>query len=503
MGEIYWNQQTGFPLLGFMQVLPLAGGWLLLWLRNRAWAVHLARLTAVVELGLAVALYLNFDAHNPAAQFAEYGDLLGPLSYHVAADGLSVLFVLLVTVLIALLVLAGALRGEADAGLRLMWLLGIEGALVSMFLSVNLLWFILASVVEIGLLGQLLGAWGAGPEPRSVQRKFYQFQYAGLLLCFAGLLMVAWSYGYSTHGAMSFDLMDLKQVPVVRSFRNLAFLLLCLGVAVRVPLFPVHGWLPVVMRQGDIAAPLLLLGANVGLYVLLRFVLVLLPTTALAWRQAVAAVAVVGVFYGLVFVLQQRNLRGLLTFAALSHAALIVLGVFSLDAASLAGTALMTAYAGLAFAVMLLMLGRIYWRARSTDLRAIGLAERVPVLGVVFMAGGVALIGLPGTPGFDAMHGLLEGAILPLGSLTTIAAAAGNAVAMGFLLWAFRRAFFAAPAALAEAEPARPEVEAMAPMEYLLASIACAILLAAGYYMAPWAELVATPMQALSLRFGY
>lgn len=507
MTEIYWwNHPLQFPLLGLIQLLPLLGAWLLLWLRDRPLALPLGRLFALAELGLIVLLYQQFNAASPAFQFAEYGELIGPFAYHAGADGLTVLFLLIAALITVLISLYGLVRGLADPGRLLAVVLAIEGVLASMLVSLNLLWFVLASAVEVGLISYLLGRWPAGAERSLAMRRYYPFQVTGLLLLLAGVLVLGWSHGYTTGRGLSFDLLDLAAHPVVAQLQTLVFFLLFYGMALRMPLFPLHGWLPVVAQHAHSAiAPSLLLGIKVGIYGLLRFVLPIVPEAAMQWQPVVVAFAVAGIFYAALIAFQQSNLPRMLAFAVISHSSLIVIGIFSLDQAALQGATLLAINFGLATTTMLFMIGFISRRTHTSELTALGgLFGRIPFIGIALLIGGFALVGMPGTPGFDAAHRVLEGAINRLGALVTVAAALGNLVAAGCLLWAFQRAFLSSPDAL---PPTRLQVlQAVEPtsrMEYLVAGTVVSVLLATGYYMTPWLHLVAASMDALSLRFGH
>lgn len=501
MTEIYWwNHGLQFPLLGLIQLLPLLGAWALFWLREHPSAVVLGRLVALAELALTVLLYTEIDARSAVFQFAEYNALLGPFAYHAGADGLTVLFLLLTALITLLISLYGLVRGLDSPGRLLAVVLAVEGALASMLVSLNLLWFVLASAVEIALIGYLLRRWAAEAEKGLAMPRYYQFQGTGLLLLLAGVLILGWSHGYVSGRGFSFDLLDLSAHPVVEQLRTLVFFLLFYGMAVRTPLFPMHGWLPVVARHGNIAiAPSLLLGIKVGIYGLLRFVLPIVPEAAVEWQRVVVAFAVAGVFYAALIAFQQANLRRLMAFAVISHSSLLVIGIFSLDHAALQGAALLAINFGLATTTMLFMIGFVYRRTHTTDLPALGgLFDRIPFIGIAFLVGGFAIVGMPGTPGFDAAHLVLEGAIQRLGALVTVAAALGNVMAAGFLLWAFQRAFLSP-----RADGAASAVEPTGRMEYLIAGTMMTVLLVTGFYMTPWLDLIAAPMQALSLRFGH
>lgn len=501
MTEIHWTQQAAYPLLGIMQLLPLLGAALLLLLGERRSAVVTGRLLIVVELFLAALLFSSIDAASPALQLAERLDLLGPFGYHAAADGVTVLFVVLTALMALLLSMYSMVRALGEPGRLLAVILAVEGVLVSLLATLNLLWFTLASAVELGLVGYLLWRWATSPEKDLALARFYQFQGTGLILLLAGTLIAGWSHADATGGRWSFDLLDLTAIHIGSPLGSVVFFLLFYGLAIRTPLFPLHGWLPVVAQHGNVAvAPALLLGIKVGIYGMVRFVLPVVPQAVLQWHYFVVAFAAVGIFYTAFLAFLQADLRRLMAFAVVSHTSLVVIGIFSLHHEGMQGAILLAVNFGLATTAMLFMIGFVYRRTRTTVLSHLGgLFDRIPFIGVTFLVGGLSIIGMPGTPGFDAAHLVMEAAIEKFGALPTVAAALGNVAAAGFLLWAFQRAFLTPRTD----KPGAQAVERTLPMEYLVGGSVLAILLVTGFYLEPWMKLIEASLQALSLRFGH
>ncbi len=500
MTELFWNQHANWPLLATLQFLPLAGAALLLRLGETGAATLLGRSIAGIELLLAILLYRQFDEHEAAFQFAERLDLLGPLAYHAGADGVTVLFVLLGALIVFLVTLYGMVRGLGEESRLIAVVLAVEGVMMSSLTTFNLLWFVLASGVELALVGHLIGRWSVSPERETAVSRFYQFQGVGLAMLLAGVLILGWTHHDLTGGAWTFDLFDLAGQAVPLELGAVCFFLLFYGLGVRTPIFPLHGWLPTVARHGNVAiAPALLLGVKVGIYGLVRFVLPLLPAAVEAWAPYVVGFAAAGVFYAALLAFQQTNLRSLMAFAVVSHTSLVLVGLFALDHVALQGALLLTVNFGLAATAMMLMTGLVYRRTRTTRLEKLGgLFDRIPMIGLTYFVAGLAIVGMPGTPGFDAAHLVLEAAIHRFGALPTVGAALGNVVAAGFLLWAFQRAFLApTPAGRGGA------VERASGMEWFIAVLLVVVILTAGFHMVPWLDLVETPMKALAARFGH
>lgn len=492
---------SGWPLLGILQLLPLLAAALVWRLRDGGSAVVVARVAAAVELALALRLLGSMDPAIAVFQHIEQIGVGGALLYHAGADGLTALFVLLAAFISFMLTLYGLVRGLASAGRLSAAILAAEGLLMVMLTTLNLGWFAVASIAELSCVAYLIGRWSTSTEENRTlaMTRFVQFQATGIVMFVAGIVILAWSHADAV-GYWSFDLLDLRRAPVQGKFESAAFFLMFYGLAVRTPLFPLHGWLPHVAHRGTVSiAPALLLGIKVGIYGMLRFVLPLTPQAVVEWQSYVVGFAMAGVFYAAILALLQDNLRRLLAFAVVSHTGLIVVGLFSLTAEGMQGAVLLAVNFGLAATVMLFMVGLVFRRTRTTDLdRLGGLFERIPFIAVVFLIGGLSIIGMPGTPGFDAAHLVLEAAIERFGALPAVATALGNVAAAGFLLWAFQRAFLA-PRASGEGGA----IERTQPMEYLVGALIVAVLLWAGFRVEPWLELTDATLRALAARFPH
>jgi NADH-quinone oxidoreductase subunit M len=240
-----------------------------------------------------------------------------------------------------------------------------------------------------------------------------------------------------------------------------------------------------------------MVGVKVGIYGMLRFVLPLTPAAVQTWQPYIVGFAMAGIFFTAALAFQQTNLRRLLAFAVVSHTSLLVIGVFSLHQSGIQGAVLLAANFGLAVTGMWFIVGFVFRRTGTTELHELsGLFERIPFLAIAFLVFGLAIVGMPGTPGFDAAHLVLEAAIDSFGALSTVAAALGNVAAAGFLLWAFQRAFLSPP------EDGRGlDVDQTLPMEYLVCGIALAAMLAIGVFTEPWLRLTETASHAAAVRF--
>lgn len=494
-GEILWTAQASLPWLAVLQLLPLLGAAAVFALGERSTAVWLGKLCAVGELLLVGWLAACIDPLSPALQLAERIDAVG---YHVAVDGIAIVFLALAALLTLLMTLYGMSRGMISQGRLFALLLLAEGGLVGMLVTVNIAWFAFFSALELWAVIYLLRRWASSRAEQQALARFVQYQGFGWLLFVAGCFVLGWGHAETHGGRWSFDLFELSGALPHGKFQTAAFYLLFYGLAVRTPLFPLHGWLPNMAQHGLIAVgPALMVGVKVGIYGMLRFVLPLTPDAVLAWQPYVVGFAMAGVFFTAALAFLQTNLRRLLAFAVVSHTSLLVIGLFSLHASGIQGAVLLAANFGLAVTGMWFIVGFVFRRTGTTELGELsGLFERIPFLAVAFLVCGLAIVGMPGTPGFDAAHLVLEAAIDRFGALSTVATALGNVAAAGFLLWAFQKAFLAQEKGLGQA------VDRTQAMEYAVCGVALAALLAIGFFTEPWLHLTEAASQAAAMRFA-
>ena len=238
MKELYWAEQAAYPVLLALQLLPLIGGLLLYAVRQRAWAVALGRVFFIGELLLAADLYRSIDASSSVLQLAER---VSWLLYHTGADDVTALFVMVTALIGLLLSLYEPARERMGHSLLLVIILLSQSALMTMLVTTNLIWFSVASGLELTLVAVLLRIWASGDAGDLAYARFIQYQGFGWLLFVAGSVVLAWGHADATGGRWSFDLHDLILTPPLGKFQSAAFFLLFYGLAVRTPLFPLHG----------------------------------------------------------------------------------------------------------------------------------------------------------------------------------------------------------------------------------------------------------------------
>jgi NADH-quinone oxidoreductase subunit M len=487
-----------WPLLESLQLLPLLAALILFRLQGTL-AASIAIIASLLEMGLAIVLYQNFDTQQASMQFATQANLLG-LPYHAAADGISILFILL-TALLGLLSIFFIIFRDLHHTRILAVIVFIQATLMSQFATVDLLWFVLMSVLEVLSVAYLLYRWATFIDAEPMVIRYFQFMSTSLLLLIIATLLLGWNYAIHHDNQWSFDLYELAKTSIDPAIATFIFFALFYGLGIRIPLFPLHGWLPITMEQGNVAiAPVLLLGLKVGVFGLLRFVFPILPESVQTWHEIIVIFAVVGIFYAALLAMRQSNLRRLMAYGVISHTSIITIGLFSLNRNGFEGGIMLAINFGLAIAGLMFMTGLVFHRTRTASMERLGgLFEYLPLVGIAFLVAGLAIVGMPGTPGFDAVHFVLEASITEFGAVITIAAALGNVVAAGFLLYAFQRAFLTTP----RCDTSGWDTSPIKITETLTAAATIIVILGMGFFSSLWLDLFDHTLDGLSTLYSH
>ncbi len=483
---VYWPAAACLPLLSALTFLPLLISLGVLMI-GPAWRLCLALSGALANVLLSVYLLWVFDSETPGIHLAETLAWLG-LNYQVGVDGTNILLLPLTTILGLLALVYTTITRHRDDRLFIACLLLYQGILIGAFVALNTLQFWFWSALEIVPVMLLTVFAGTGTQRNRVIRAVLQYWSSGLLMSLLGFLLL--SLGLQESGLpLSFDWLTLKQHSLAIPNEALIFMLLLFGFAIRAPLFPFHAWLPLLAEHGTAAsAAIFICGLKLGVYALIRFILPLVPGAAEQWAGFVVTLGLIGIFYGALLALMQINIRRLLAFAVVSHTGMLVIGVFSFNDFALEGSILLSVAYGLATAGMLFSIGLIYERTRTSYLPRLGeLFETNTTLALLFMLSALSTMIMPGTPGFDAAHLLIEGSIEEHGWLIAIAILLGNVLGAGFLLWAFQRLFITH-----RRRAIRPYSSIYHPVnqERLIALVICGLLLATGFYSTPWLTFI-------------
>lgn len=492
-------------ILEVLQLIPLLAALMLWRIRNTPSAI-IAIIMAVIEMIIAIILYQQFDTKIENMQFSTQSTISW-IPYHAAIDGISVAFILMTGLLGLLSVLFAIFRKLHNTGV-LATILLIQAILMSQFVTVNLLWFVLMSILEIISMGYLLYRWATFVDPEPMIYNYAKFMSISIILMLLGTFLLGWNHADQsgmftifnsageTSGRWSFDLFDLIETPAKGNIGTFVFFCLFYGFCIRVPVFPLHGWLPIVMQHGNVSvAPVLMLGLKVGIYGLIRFVFPLLTEAVNNWHYEVMLVAVIGIFYAAVLAMRQTNLRRLMAYSVISHTGLMIIGLFTMTYTGLKGGLMLALNFGLAISGLIFMVGLLWERTNTAVLSRLGgLFQYIPLVGAAFFTAGLAIVGMPGTPGFDAVHFVLEASISKFNALATIVAALGNVAAAGFLLFAFQKVFLSEP----QCDTVRWNKSKMNITEKVMTIIVIVVILGLGLFSDLWVNLFEYPLKHLS-----
>jgi NADH-quinone oxidoreductase subunit M len=427
------------PLLGAV-VVAVAGNAT----PTRAWRI--ATFFAAVTFILAVWLLLGFDSsHADQYQFeTRIAWLPFGSDYRIAVDGLSMPLVAL-NALLTLSAVAGSWRIALRQPLYFSLFLTLESAVAGVFTSVDLFLFFLFWELELIPMFLIIGIWG-GARREYAAFKFILYTVAGSAFMLVGIFLVAF-FGPQplTFGIPEVARFNFAQYGTgVASLGGIAFILLFLGFAVKVPIFPFHTWLPDAHVEAPTAGSVMLAGVllKMGGYGLLRLCVTLLPQAAHDWQWLLIILAVINSIYGALVALSQTDLKKMIANSSISHMGYVILGIAALTQVGFQGALLVMIAHGLYSGLLFSMVGLVYERTHTREVAMMtGLAKRMPFVATVFMFAGLASLGLPGLAGFVAEFTTFIGAysIFPL---ATILCVCTIAITAGYILWRLGSVFF-------------------------------------------------------------
>ena len=486
-----WSESAAFPLLTMMTIIPLIAVVAILLSRSSPVALRIGIISALVTVLLSFYLLSVFDADLSGIQLAEEIHSLG-FTYSVGVDSANILFIALTTIFTLLALIYTAITRHANDRIYIACLLGYEAILIGAFSAMNLMQFWLWCLLELIPVVLLTIRAGTGQNRRWVVALLLQHWLSGLLMTLAGFLLLA--FGLMNQmpdiATLTFDWVKLESVSNAHlQYGSLIFFLLFFGFAIRMPVFPFHGWLPVLAEQGTVASvAIFLVGLKLGVYAAIRFILPLIPEAAEQWSGFVLALGLISIVYGALLALMQVNIRRLLAFAVVSHTGMLVIGIFDFNKYGMEGTLLLSIAYGLATAGMLFSVGLIYERTRTAFIpRLGGLFDTHTTLAFLFVVSALTTMVMPGTPGFDGAHLLIEGTAERYGWLVVTAILLGNLLAAGLLLRAFQQIFVAAPKRFQ-----LPSVETSQwfMVKRLISVVICSLLIGTGFYTSPWVHVI-------------
>jgi len=434
---------AGFPLLSLLTWLPLAGGLFILSLRgdeqtiaaNARWT---ALWTSLIVFVLSIVLWVRFDPADPGFQFVETAAWLPQwgITYKMGVDGISVLFVLLSTLLTPICILASWESVKVRVREFMLAFLVLETMMVGMFCALDFVVFYMFFEGVLIPMYLIIGVWG-GARRVYAAIKFFLYTLAGSVLMLLALLAMWYAAGTT-------DIPTLLHTQFPASVQTWLFLAFLASFAVKVPMWPVHTWLPDAHVEAPTAGSVILAGVllKMGAYGFLRFSVPMLPAASASFAPLIFALSVVAVIYTSYVALAQQDMKKLIAYSSVAHMGVVTIGIFTFNIQGISGALFQMLSHGIVSAALFLCVGVIYDRMHTREIsRYGGLADRMPAYAFVFMLFTMASMGLPGTSGFGGEFLVLLGAfqvnfwLALLGSLGMILGAA-------YMLYLYRRVIF-------------------------------------------------------------
>lgn len=481
------------PLLSLLVFTPLLGA-VLLWLLPARAARQVAALAMLACLLLATAALLAYDPAGERFQLLERQPWIASLNVHylLGVDGLSVLFLPACALLfLGSLVACWNVVQEAPRQ-HYSYLLLLQTATLGIFCALDTLLFFFFWELTLLPLYFLIGRWGATAGAPAAASRYFLIMLAGGIPLLIAFVVVA-----TSQPVLSFDLPALLAAPLPESAQLLVFLLCLLGFGVKVPLVPLHTWLPQLALAAPGSLTALLVGLKIGGYGLIRFAIPLAPEAAQDLHWLLAGFGTVTLIYGAVGILGQSNLRVGLAYASICHVGLAVLGLAALSAQGVQGAVSLLLSFTVATGGGFLLLEFLRQRTGSTDVNALGgVAKTMPLLASGFLICGLAGVGMPGTSSFPGEF-LLILAALQSHTGAGMAALFGLAIAAGAFLALYRKAFFG-PVTRREVA----EAEDLRPRELLVLLALIAMIVGIGVYPGPWIDLLRPAAEAWAAGLG-
>jgi NADH-quinone oxidoreductase subunit M len=438
-------------LLSVLTFLPVAGTLALLLLRDddHVWIRRLAMTTAVVEFALSLLLLRRFDAHAAGYQWEEFRAWIPqpPIHYHLGIDGLSLFLILLTTLLTPISILASWKSIDQRVKGFFISMLVLETGVIGVFVSLDLFLFFLFWEVMLIPMYFLIGIWGHGRRVYAAL-KFVLYTMFGSILM---LVAILWLYRITAvAGYPTFDVSQIQALlsggtitlPVRTEY--LLFGAFFLAFAIKVPLFPLHTWLPDAHTEAPTAGSVMLAGVllKMGIYGMLRFCLPLFPDAARQFAPYIAVLAIIGIVYGALVAMVQVDLKRLVAYSSVSHLGFVVLGIFAFHEISIQGAVYQMLNHGISTGALFLCVGMLYDRRHTHLISEFGgLATPMPALAALYLFTCLASAGLPMLNGFVGEFLILAGTFQKHAAWASWAAL-GVIFSALYLLWSYQRVFF-------------------------------------------------------------
>ncbi len=481
---------TAYPVLSATTFLPLVGAVLILLIGSERLARWIALATTVATLAVSAPLYWHFDKSSSALQFVESAEWIPAwnIAYGMGVDGISIPFIFLATVLSLLCVGASWTAVQTRTREFYAALLVAETAMIGLFSASNLFLFFIFWELLVVPLFLIIGVWGSSGRVYAAV-KFLLFTLAGSVFMLVGMIVL-----YHTCGTLDFKTLAQQSLrPEQQAWLFAAFLA---AFAVKVPMFPVHTWLPDAHTEAPTAGSVILAGIllKMGAYGFLRVSLPILPDAVHLFLKPMLVISAVAIVYGAYVTLVQKDVKRLIAFSSVSHMGFVTLGIFTLTRSGVEGAILQMINHGIVTAALFLCVGMIYERTHSREITDYGgVGKTAPVYSTLLALFCLAAAGFPGLNSFVGEFLIIGGAFETQAWLGAMAVW-GVALGTTYLVWLYYRVVMGVTnpgLAGLKLELNSREVATLAPLALLALCLGLYPELVLSYLRAPVAALLA------------
>jgi NADH-quinone oxidoreductase subunit M len=454
---------VSLPLLSLVTFVPLLGALAILLMPAPSSARWIALGTTIVTFGLSLMVWTAFDPTNPGFQLIEkYNWLGGGISYHMGVDGISMLFVVLTAGLMPFCIAASWESIETRVAEYMVAFLVLETMMIGVFCALDLVLFYV--LFEGGLIPMFLiiGIWG-GKRRVYASFKFFLYTFTGSVLMLLAIMSMYWYSGTSDIPVL------LSGVHFPKGMQTWLWLAFFASFAVKMPMWPVHTWLPDAHVEAPTAGSVILAGIllKMGGYGFLRFSLPMFPSASEMFAPLVFTLSIVAIIYTSLVALAQEDMKKLIAYSSVAHMGFVTMGIFTVTHQGVEGGIFQMLSHGVVSGALFLCVGVVYDRMHTREIAAYGgLVNRMPVYAACFMVFTLANVGLPGTGGFVGEFLTMLGAFLH-NSWIAIFAATGVILSAAYALYLYRRIVFGAlvkPSLHAIQDLSAREVAILAPL---------------------------------------
>jgi len=432
--------------LSIILFTPLAGAFVILLIDKRQEDTIRWIANAVAFLGFIVSVPLWFWYNSSSAdfQFVERASWIPSVGaeYFLGVDGLSVLLILLTTLMGAIAVMSSWTAITERVKEYYIFLLLLQTGMLGAFMALDFLLFFLFWEVMLVPMYFLIGIWGSANRLYSAI-KFFLYTLVGSVVMLLGILAL-YFYNHSATGVYTFDVTQLQKLSVPYDLQWWVFLAFFLGFAIKVPMFPFHTWLPDAHTDAPTAGSVILAAVllKMGTYGFLRFSLPILPDATRHFVPMVALLCIIGIVYGALVALAQKDWKRLVAYSSVSHMAMVMLGMFALNPVGITGSIVQQLNHGISTGALFLIVGIVYERRHTRELSEYGgLSKVMPVYAAIFLVMTMSSIGLPTLNGFIGEFLILQG-VFVTSKAWAFFAASGVVLGAAYMLYLYQRTMF-------------------------------------------------------------